>query len=52
MAGATAIGVGSAVYYRGLDAFRAITAELRAFMQVHGYHRLSDIIGLAHRSAG
>lgn len=50
MAGATAVGVGSAVYYRGLDAFRHITDELLAFMQAHGYRHLRDIIGLAHRT--
>ena len=32
MAGATVVGVGSAVWYRGVDAFQQINAELVAFM--------------------
>lgn len=37
MAGATVVGVGSAVWYRGVDAFGQINAELAAFMAQHGY---------------
>jgi len=37
MAGATAVGVGSAVWYRGVDAFGQINAGLAAFMAQHGY---------------
>lgn len=37
MAGATVVGVGSAVWYRGVDAFGQINAELAAFMAGHGY---------------
>ena len=37
MAGATVVGVGSAVWYRGVDAFSQINAELAVFMAQHGY---------------
>jgi dihydroorotate dehydrogenase (NAD+) catalytic subunit len=37
MAGATVVGVGSAVWYRGVDAFSQINAELDAFMAQHGH---------------
>lgn len=42
MAGASAVSIGSAVWYR-TDAFGEIKAELAAFMKEEGYHRLSDI---------
>jgi len=54
MAGATAVGVGSAVYYRGLDAFGEIAQEIACFMVEHGHKTLADFRGMAcsHRSAG
>lgn len=48
MAGASAIGVGSAVHYRGIDVFRKITDELSAFMKDEGYSRVGKMVGLAH----
>jgi len=50
MAGATAVGVGSAVYYRGVEAFRQILDEMITWLTDHGYTRLDDIRGLAHRT--
>jgi dihydroorotate dehydrogenase (NAD+) catalytic subunit len=47
MAGATAVGVGSAVWYRGVEALTQINAELCAFMEKQGYHTLSDLCGAA-----
>lgn len=49
MAGATAVGVGSAVAYRGLGAFQAIRAEMEGWLAAHGYRCLAEIRGLAHR---
>jgi len=49
MAGATAVGVGSAVWYRGVAALGEIGAELTAFMASEGYATLEDVRGLAHR---
>ncbi|OGY17144.1 MAG: dihydroorotate dehydrogenase B catalytic subunit [Candidatus Chisholmbacteria bacterium RIFCSPHIGHO2_01_FULL_48_12] len=48
MAGATAVGVGTAIYYRGLRAFTKITQELNQFMTHHHYKSLTDFKGLAH----
>jgi dihydroorotate dehydrogenase (NAD+) catalytic subunit len=48
MAGATAVGVGSAVRYRGLEVFAAILEEMEAFMVEEGFHTLEEIRGLAH----
>jgi dihydroorotate dehydrogenase (NAD+) catalytic subunit len=47
MAGATAVGVGSAVWYRGADALEQIVAELDEFMIAQGYVDLAAMRGLA-----
>lgn len=49
MAGATAVGVGSAVHYRGVEVFQAILDEMRAFMREEGYASLNEARGIAHR---
>ncbi|MBI3943175.1 MAG: dihydroorotate dehydrogenase [Chloroflexi bacterium] len=48
MAGATAVGVGTAVYYRGVEVFRQIHSELVDFMRNQGYASLDQIRGIAH----
>jgi dihydroorotate dehydrogenase (NAD+) catalytic subunit len=47
MAGATAVGVGSALWYRGSDAFRLITAELMEYLQQNNIQQVSNLIGKA-----
>jgi dihydroorotate dehydrogenase (NAD+) catalytic subunit len=49
MVGATAIGVGSALYYRREEAFSLIYRELTEFMSSIGYTSLSELCGRAHR---
>jgi dihydroorotate dehydrogenase (NAD+) catalytic subunit len=49
MAGATAVGVGSAVWYRGVDALGTIAAELEAFMEGEGYPQLAALRGTAQQ---
>ena len=48
MAGATLLGVGSAVYYGGPEVFGKINDEMIAFMQKEGITSLEDIRGAAH----
>lgn len=48
MVGATAIGVGSAIYYRGINVFKKITKEIEEFMINHGYKSLKEFRGIAH----
>jgi dihydroorotate dehydrogenase (NAD+) catalytic subunit len=43
MAGATVVGVGSAVWYRGVDAFGQINAELAALMAQQGYPSVASL---------
>ena len=43
MAGATTIGVGTAVYYRGIEVFEKINQEIIQFMDENGYENVEDI---------
>lgn len=47
MAGATAVGVGTAVWPRGLEAFSLIMTELCEFMEEEGYPDLESMRGIA-----
>lgn len=49
MAGATAVGIGSALYYRGADAIPAIKAEMLDWLIHHEIADLNTLRGLAHR---
>jgi dihydroorotate dehydrogenase (NAD+) catalytic subunit len=48
MAGATCVGVGSAIYYRGENAFALILAEMKEWLLARGIGRLEDVRGAAH----
>lgn len=48
MAGATAIGIGTAVYFRGLNAFNLIKEEMMQWMSKKKINSLSEIRGSAH----
>ena len=48
IAGASAIQIGSGIYYRGVDAFKKICEEIEIWMKDHGHKNLSELIGVAH----
>lgn len=48
MAGATAVGVGSATYYRGIEVFQQITQEMITWLEKHKIKSLNEIRGKAH----
>ncbi len=48
MAGARAVGIGSAVAYRGIGVFGEVKREIEGFMREEGYRDLEEIIGAAH----
>jgi len=48
MAGASAVGVGTAIYYRKLDVFKKIADEMTEWLDAHGYSKVSEIVGIAH----
>jgi dihydroorotate dehydrogenase (NAD+) catalytic subunit len=49
MAGATAVGIGSAVYGEGPKVFGRIGAEMAALMAELGYECVEEMRGAAHR---
>ncbi len=49
MAGASAVGIGTAIYYHDISVFPEICTEMEIFMQRHGYKKLEDFRGLALR---
>lgn len=48
MAGATAVGVGSLIYYRGGDAIAKLVQEITGWLEQHNVQRLEDLRGMAH----
>ncbi len=49
MAGAVAVEIGTAIYYRGIDVFRKVSEEVRQFMQQNGYSTIKEMVGIAHK---
>ena len=47
MAGASALQIGSGIYFRGLGIFNYICSEIEQFLKNHDYDNLSDLIGVA-----
>lgn len=48
MAGATLVGVGSAVWYRGQDVFGKIVDEMNEWCDANGVKKIQDLIGKVH----
>jgi|UniRef100_A0A7C4U0G3 dihydroorotate dehydrogenase (NAD+) catalytic subunit len=48
MAGAQCVGIGSGVYYRGIEIFNKVNREIKRFMRENGYKNLGEITGKAH----
>ena len=48
MAGASAVGIGTGVYDRGIDVFRKVNQELEGFMEENKYSSLEGFRGAAH----
>ncbi len=46
MAGARAVEVGTAIYYRGIEVFRIIVEEMKEWMKKNGYDRIDDLVGI------
>ena len=49
MAGATAVGIGTGIYYRGIDVFRKVCDEMMQWMKKNKVKNLDEIRGVAHR---
>lgn len=48
MAGASAVGIGSGTYYRGLDVFSKVCKEMHEFMEKEGFSSINEMRGIAH----
>jgi len=48
MAGATAIGIGTAIYYRGIDVFKKVCKEMQDWMKKNEYKSINELTGVAH----
>ena len=48
MAGATAIGIGTGIYYRGIQIFGKVCAEIESWMKKNEVKNLQEIRGCAH----
>jgi dihydroorotate dehydrogenase (NAD+) catalytic subunit len=49
LAGASAVQIGSGVYYRDLDIFKKICKEIQQWMQQYDIKTLNELIGVAHQ---
>ena len=49
MAGATAVGIGTGVYYRGVGIFKKVCDEMETWMKKNNVKSLQEIRGCAHR---
>lgn len=47
-AGASVIGIGSGVYYRGIDVFKKVCGEMQQWMKENKVQKLEEIRGIAH----
>jgi dihydroorotate dehydrogenase (NAD+) catalytic subunit len=47
MAGASAIQIGSGVFYKGNEIFNDVSQEIRKFMEAHGYDSIKEMVGIA-----
>ena len=48
LAGASLVGIGSAVYYQGIEVFKKVNAGIEQYLQKHGFHAVDEIRGAAH----
>lgn len=49
MAGASAVGIGSAIHYRGINVFNKICDEMKDWLKKNKYGSINEIAGIAHK---
>ncbi|HCW32686.1 MAG: dihydroorotate dehydrogenase family protein, dihydroorotate dehydrogenase (fumarate) [Candidatus Peregrinibacteria bacterium GW2011_GWE2_39_6] len=49
MSGATLVGMGTAVYYRGVEVFGKVAEEIRQWCEKNGVEDISEVVGRAHQ---
>lgn len=48
MAGASAVEIGTGIYYRGVSIFNKVCKEIELWMKEHKYRKITDLKGIAH----
>lgn len=48
MAGASAVGVGTGIYKRGMEIFRKICLEMESWMSENNFSNIGEMVGIAH----
>ncbi len=48
MAGASAVQIGSAIYYREINVFEKICKEIKNWMKTNNYKKIDELIGVAN----
>ncbi len=49
LAGASAIGIGTAISIEGLEVFHGVVEGLKTYLKRHGFKDIKEIVGLSHR---
>ena len=49
MAGASAVQIGSAIHYRGIEVFKKVCDEMEGWMGEHNYNSIKELIGVAQK---
>ncbi|HDQ16105.1 MAG TPA: dihydroorotate dehydrogenase [Bacteroidetes bacterium] len=49
IAGASAVQIGSGLYYREIDIFKKVCKEIQNWMKKNNYNNLSELVGVAHK---
>ncbi|MBN1941022.1 MAG: dihydroorotate dehydrogenase [Candidatus Diapherotrites archaeon] len=47
-AGASAIGIGSGVHFKGIDVFKKVCSEMEEWMNENGFANVKELVGIAH----
>lgn len=49
MSGATAVGIGTGIYYRGLSVFKKVCQEIEKWLEINNYRDLISLRGIVHK---
>ncbi|UCE39675.1 MAG: dihydroorotate dehydrogenase [Thermoplasmata archaeon] len=49
MAGASAVQIGSGVYYKGIGIFSKVCQQIQEFMDAHSYKTIKEMVGIAQK---
>lgn len=49
MAGASAVQIGTAIAYKGLEIFRNVTSGIKSYLERKGFKNIKELVGLAHK---